>query len=72
MKIELAAGAIPAPTRWPTRFPVHGGKKAPGHCPKCGATLIRSPSVSVCENWWCENLPEIASPVASLEAWVGL
>jgi hypothetical protein len=53
-------------------FPGARGKKAPGHCPKCGAALIRSPSVSVCENWWCESLPEIAAPAAPLEAWVGL
>jgi hypothetical protein len=68
---ELAADSLYGSDVWTsTRFPVHGGKKAPGHCPKCGATLIRGPSVSVCENWWCESLPEIASP--RLEAWVGL
>jgi hypothetical protein len=72
MKIELAAGAIPAPTRWHHPFPGARGKKAPGHCLKCGSTLIRGPSVSVCENWWCESLPQIAAPATSLEAWVGL
>jgi hypothetical protein len=71
--IELAANVLRAcDVGTPTRFPVHGGKKAPGHCPKCGATLIRGPSVSVCENWRCESLPTIAAPAASLDAWVGL
>lgn len=54
------------------QLPAHGGKKALGRCSKCGATLIRGPSVSVCENWWCDSLPEITAPAASLEAWAGL
>lgn len=55
-----------------TRFPVHGSKKAPGHCPQCGATLIRGFGVSVCENLVCDSLPKNIAPAASLEAWVGL
>jgi hypothetical protein len=48
-------------------------KPRPVHtCSKCGASLIRGPSVSVCENWWCESLPKITAAAASLEAWVGL
>lgn len=48
------------------------GNQRHHHCSKCGATLIRGPSVSVCENWWCESLPETSAPVASIEAWAGL
>lgn len=70
---QLAANVMPVcDVGTPTRFPVHGGKKAPGHCPQCGHSLIRGFGVSVCENLVCDSLPKNIAPAASLEAWAGL
>jgi hypothetical protein len=44
----------------------------PGWCHKCGATLIRGPSASICENWWCDSLPKISAPLATTNAWGGV
>lgn len=69
---ELAGGGISICGVVPKPLSGVRGKKTPGICPACGASLIASPWTRVCENPLCDSLPQNIVPAGSLEAWAGL